>query len=117
VVDSVQKLTRVYYSDPNIISAYTESPNQVLVTAKSPGVSSLIVWDQSGRSQSYIVSSDLDVEGLKSSLREKLPGQDIHVESSGERVLLSGAVGTSSASDAADKLASLYSKVIVNSIV
>ncbi len=117
VVDSAQKFTRVYYSDPNIISAYTENPNQVLITAKAPGVSSLVVWDQSGRSQSYIISSDLDVEGLKSSLREKLPGQDIHVESSGERVLLSGVVGAASASDAADKLAGLYSKVIVNSIV
>ena len=117
VVDSTQKFTRVYYSDPNIITAYTENPNQVLITAKAPGVSSLVVWDQSGRSQSYIVSSDLDVDGLRSSLREKFPGQDIHVESSGERVLLSGVVGTSSASDAADKLAGLYSKVIINSIV
>lgn len=117
VVDSVQKFTRIYFSDPNIISAYTENPNQVLITAKAPGVSSLVVWDQSGRSQSYIISSDLDVDELKSSLRGKLPGQDIHVVSDGERVLLSGIVDSPSASEAADKLAAFYSKVIVNSIV
>ncbi len=117
VVDSVQKFTRVYFSDPNIITAYTENPNQVLITAKAPGISSLVVWDQSGHSQSYIISSDLDVDELKSSLRGKLPGQDIHVVSDGDRVLLSGVVDSASASEAADKLAAYYSKVIVNSIV
>ncbi len=117
VVDSVQKFTRIYFSDPNIISAYTENPNQVLITAKAPGVSSLVVSDQSGRSQSYIISSDLDVDELKSSLRGKLPGQDIHVVSDGDRVLLSGVVDSAAASEAADKLAGFYSKVIVNSLV
>jgi len=116
-VETAQKIARIYITDPKIISAYTASPNQVLITAKAPGVSSLVIWDQLGHSQSYVVTSDVDVEKLKSSILKSLPDQDITVESDGGRVMLSGFVGTPAAADAADKLASLYSKDILNALV
>lgn len=116
-VNAVQKLSRIYITDPSVISAYAATPNQVLVTAKAPGVSSLVVWDQSGESKSFIVSSDLDISNLESSIRETMPAEDIHVASDAGRVMLSGVVGTSATSDEAAKLASLYSKDIFNALV
>lgn len=116
-VETAQKLARIYITDPKVLSTYTVSPNQILITAKAPGESSLVVWDQSGHSQSYVVSSDVDIEKLKSSILKSLPDQDIKVESDGGRVMLSGFVGTPAAADAADKLASLYSKDILNALI
>lgn len=117
LIKTVQKLTRIYITDPSILSAYAVSSNQVLVTAKAPGSTSIVIWDQTGDSQSYVVSSDVDINRLNTSIQESLPGQDIRVESDGSRILLSGVVGTSTASDAAAKLASLYSKDIFNALV
>ena len=44
---TAHRLARVYVTDPAVLYAYTASPNELLVTAKTVGVSSLVVWDES----------------------------------------------------------------------
>lgn len=110
------RLTRIYVSNPNVISAYVASPNQVLVSSKDAGLSSLVVWDESGESQPYLISSDLDLEQLRTSLGESFPGEKVNVESDGGRIVLSGMVSTPEDSDAAGKLAAMYSKNVFNAL-
>src|SRR6202012_2578061 len=64
-ITTVSRLKRVYVSDPLVIDSFTSSPKQIVVTAKMPGVSSLILWDQEGESATYWVSSDLNVANLE----------------------------------------------------
>ncbi|WP_263356070.1 type II and III secretion system protein family protein [Acidicapsa ligni] len=111
------RLTRVYVTNPAILSAYVASPNQLLVTSKTAGLSSLVVWDETGESQPYLVSSDLDLDKLRSSISESMHGEDIHVEGDGNRIILSGVASGSGVSDAAIKLAGLYSKDISDAMV
>ena len=116
-IETKLKLSRVYVTNPSVLSAYAASPNQVLVTTKDSGISSIVVWDQSGDSQPYLISADLDIEKLRDSVKTTMPGEDIRVESDGGRIILSGIVSTSAASDAAGKLADLYSKDVFNALV
>jgi pilus assembly protein CpaC len=116
-IDTKLRLSRVYVTNPEVLSAYAAGPNQVLVTTKDSGISSIVVWDQSGESQPYLISSDLDVEKLRSSIKTAMPSEDIEVASDGGRILLSGVVSTSAASDEAAKLADLYSKNVFNGLV
>ena len=60
-ISTVTRLKRVYVSDPTVVDSFTSSPRQIVVTAKAPGVSSLILWDQAGDSATYWVSSDVNV--------------------------------------------------------
>jgi pilus assembly protein CpaC len=116
-IDTKLKLSRIYITNPDVLSAYAASPTQVLVTTKNSGVSSVVVWDESGESQPYLISSDLDIGKLGSSLKATMPGEDIQVESDAGRVILSGVVSSGAVSDAAAKLADLYSKDVFNALV
>src|ERR1700734_549776 len=69
-ITTVSRLKRVYVSDPLVVDSFTSSPRQIVVTAKTPGVSSLILWDQEGDSATYWVSSDVNVGTLQKEIRE-----------------------------------------------
>ncbi len=116
-IDTKHRLTRVYVTDPTVLNSYTPSPNQVVLTALKTGTSTLLVWDENGASQSYMVSADLDLESLSKVMKDAFPAESIEVHSSGGRVLLTGFVGTDAAYDAAQKMAEQYSKDVSNSLV
>lgn len=117
LVSTANRLTRVYVTNPAIIDSYTASPNQLVVAAKQPGVSSLIVWDETGRSQTYLISSDINVERLRESLKQAMPNEQIEVRGEEDHIILSGVTGTDEKSQAAAKLAGLYSKAVSNAVL
>jgi pilus assembly protein CpaC len=110
------RLRRVYVADPAILNSVTLSPNQIVVTAMTSGISSLILLDEAGQAQSYVVSSDLDVAGLRVAMSEAMRGGTVNIEGSGDRVTLSGKVGSAELADTAVKLAGLYSKEVANAM-
>lgn len=116
-IDTRHRLTRVYVTDPTVLNSYTPSPNQVVLTALKTGTSTLLVWDENGESQSYIVSADLDLGSLSKVMKDAFPAESIEVHASEGRILLTGYVGTEAAYDAAGKMAEQYSKDVSNSLV
>ncbi len=115
-IDTKVRLRRVYIANPAILDSYMGSPNQVVITAKTPGVSSLILWDEKGASQAYQVSSDTDVQALATAMHQAFPKEAVQVGSSEGRVLLSGVVSTEAVADAAAKLAGGYAKEVSNAL-
>src|ERR1700743_758012 len=49
-LNTTARLRRVYIGNPTVLGSYTSNPNEVLITAKAAGVSSLVVWDALGES-------------------------------------------------------------------
>ncbi len=113
---TTQRLHRIYVSDPLLLQSFTASPNEVVLTAKAPGVSSVALWDSTGNSLLYTVSADLDVTALRRSLALALPGEDVRVHAQEGRIYLSGTVVGDNAYKEAVKLSSIYSKDVVNSL-
>ncbi len=116
-IKSASRLKRVYVSNPLAVDSFPSSPTQIVVTAKTPGLSSLILWDEAGQSATYLVFSDLDVASLQNEIHQALPNDDIQVEAQLDRVSLSGTVLSDASAEVAGKLAALYAKVVVNSVV
>jgi pilus assembly protein CpaC len=116
-IDTKHRLARVYITNPEVLDSYTASPNQIVVTAKKAGASTVIVWDETGESKSYIISSDLNVEALRDSMKQALPTQSIKVMGNETRVILTGTVESQAVADAAVKIAALYTKEVSNSLV
>jgi pilus assembly protein CpaC len=114
---TLTRLKRVYVSNPVVVDSFTASARQIVVTAKAPGVSSLILWDAAGQSTNYVIFSDLDVANLQTEIRHALPYDDIKVEGQEDRVALSGTVLSDASAAAAGKLAGLYAKNVINSVV
>lgn len=116
-LNSAEKLRRVYVSNPSVMDAMTASPYEVVITAKAAGTSSLAVWGSSGATTLYTVLADVDVAGLRESLAQALPGDRVEVAAQQGRIHLTGVVDSDAASDEAAKLAAIYSKDVVNSLV
>jgi pilus assembly protein CpaC len=116
-IKTITRLKRVYVGNPVAVDSFTSTPTQILITGKAPGVSSLVLWDEEGESATYVIYSDLDVSGLARELRQAFPGDNVKVDAQEDRVSLSGTVGNQGSADAAGKLAALYGKTVVNSLV
>ena len=109
-------IRRVYIGNPAVLQSFTSSPTEVVLTAKTPGVSSLILWDASGRSCLYTVLADVDPEWLRQSLHDAYPTSHIDVEGREGRIYLAGSVPNQEAIDGATKLAGSYAKDVVSSL-
>ena len=115
-LNTKSRLRRVYLSDPNMLNSVTLSPNEIVVTAMGSGTSSLVILDEAGQAQSYVVSSDLDIAGLRTAMSQAMHGDTVNVEGSGDRVTLSGKVDSDAQADTAYKLAGLYTKEVANAL-
>jgi len=115
-INTKARLRRVYVSNPTVLDSYTASPTQIVITAKAAGISSLVLWNEIGQSQAYLVSADVDVDGLRKSLKEALPDESIKAEGNENQVSLAGTVYNDADAATALKLAGLYSKDVANSL-
>ena len=116
-IDTKHRLARVYVTNPEILDSFTSSPNQVVITAKKPGMSTLILWDETGEARTYQISSDLNVEMLSDSIRKSMPEANVQVQANENRVILTGTVSSVANGEAAVKMATLYTKDVMNSLV
>jgi pilus assembly protein CpaC len=116
ILRGANPMKRIYIGNPAILQSYTSAPEEVVLTAKIPGVSSLVVWDSEDHCSLYTVSADLDTSGLRRSLEDAYPNSPVQVESLQDHIRLSGVVPSPEVADGAVKLASAYGKEIANSL-
>src|SRR5678815_2485989 len=64
VVNVQTPITRVLSSNPAVVETLATSRTEVVVEGRAAGTSSLILWDETGRSQMLDVIVDLDVTCL-----------------------------------------------------
>src|SRR5438132_13568011 len=116
VVNVQAPITRVLSSNPAVIETLATSPTEIVVEGRAAGSSSLILWDQSGRSQMLDVVVDVDVAGLRSAIERSYPDQHIDVQADGGRLILTGKVTDPKMIEDLTKMATVYSNQIVNSL-
>ncbi|PYX07299.1 MAG: type II and III secretion system protein [Acidobacteria bacterium] len=116
VVNVQAPITRVLSSNPSVIETLATSPTEIVVEGRAAGSSSLILWDQSGRSQMLDVIVDVDVAGLRSAIERSYPDQHIDVQADGGRLILTGKVTDAKMVEDLTKMASVYSNQVVNSL-
>ena len=116
IINLQARLRRVLVSNPKVVESLTTSPTQVVVTAKEPGTSSVLLWDETGESRILDVYADVDVGALRDALDQAFGSESIQVTSDQGHVMLSGVVSNKAVADDVAKLASAYSKDVVNSL-
>src|SRR5437870_8410993 len=116
VVNVQAPITRVLSSNPAVIETLATSPTEIVVEGRAAGSSSLILWDQSGRSQMLDVVVDVDVAGLRSAIERSYPDQHIDVQADGGRLILTGKVTDPKMIEDLTKMSTVYSNQVVNSL-
>ncbi|MGA3166028.1 MAG: type II and III secretion system protein family protein [Terriglobia bacterium] len=105
VITSPARIQRVSVADPAVLDALVVSPTQILINGKAPGAASLVIWDETGQSQTFDVFVDLDVAELAEKIRQVLPNEPIRVEARGGVLTLSGRVSSQVVADRAVAIA------------
>jgi pilus assembly protein CpaC len=116
VVNVQTPITRVLSSNPAVIETLATSRTEVVVEGRAAGTSSLILWDETGRSQMLDVIVDLDVTGLRTAIEHVYPNQQVQVQADGGRLVLTGSVPDSKAAEDLNKMATVYSNQVVSSL-
>ena len=117
VLNTQSRLRRIVVSNPAILDTVTVSTTQVVVTAKAPGSSSLVLWDEKSNARILDVYADVDVSGLRDGIRSAFPGEPVQIEAEQGRVLVAGKVSSKAAADDIVRMANVYSKDIVSSLI
>ncbi len=83
-------LRRVSVGNPNVADVLVVSGNEILVSGKGPGTTSLILWDNSGGRELFTIRVTADAASLEEDLRLLFPDEDISVQAASGSVVLSG---------------------------
>src|SRR5947199_5474623 len=89
-------LQRFSIGDPVVSDAVAVSPNELLITGKKLGTTSLLVWDPSGGVRLYSVQVTADASGLERYLKSLFSNADIVVYARGNSFTLSWRVASAS---------------------
>jgi pilus assembly protein CpaC len=110
-------ISRVVISEPKIADAIVVSPREVMVNAKGPGRTTLVVWEAGAEPARYevVVSKDMsEWEDFRKRLIDSADGSPIVVTGSGETIVLTGSVKSAEDSKRLAGLAQSRAKVVVN---
>jgi pilus assembly protein CpaC len=119
LVDCAQPIQRVAVGLGDIAEVTAVSPTEVMVDGKTPGETSLIIWDIRGGRQFFnitvrpiaTISSD-NLDSVRRELRTELPGQTVRVSYSNNSIFLRGTVSDLNSSARAVEIASTAGKVV-----
>jgi len=114
VINLPSPITRVLSSNPNAIEIVATAANQLVVSGKGPGSSSLIIWDSPANQQMLDVIVEPDITALRAAVSRAYPREQILVDTDGVRLLLSGPVSSQKIVEDLLKMAALYSPQVVN---
>ncbi len=116
LIHTPSRVKRILTGNPAVIESVVTSPAELVITAKSPGSSSLMLWDESGRNRSLDVYADIDVSALRNSLDQSFPASNVDVEAEGGKLTLVGTVPNKDVADQMTKMAENFSKEVVNGL-
>jgi pilus assembly protein CpaC len=94
VLSTELEVTRIAVTNPMVADATRVEAREILIDAKTPGITSLILWEGTGRRTQYDVVVEAGVPLLQAQLQTIFPGEDIHVNATDEAIVLSGSTST-----------------------
>lgn len=114
VLNTRSPYKRVSVGSPEIADVNTIGPANLLVTAKKPGVTQMIIWDDSERSQVIDLAVGIDLDALKEQYKKMFPSSKIQTELVNGQILLKGQVPSLVVAEQAVQLAQPYAPKVLN---
>jgi pilus assembly protein CpaC len=115
VIDSAVNIQRVSVGDAALAEAVAVSPKELLINAKAPGETSVILWEQGGRRVAYTLTvqpNPAKLEAVREEIAKELPGQDMVVNLENDAVFLRGTAKDMVSAERAAAMAGTLGKVV-----
>ncbi len=117
ILNTQARLRRIVVSNPSVLDTTTVSPTQVVITAKAPGSSSLVLWDEGSNARIVDVYADVDISGLQEGIKSAYPHEAVQVEAEQGKIVATGTVASKAEADEILRMAGVYSKEVVDSLI
>ncbi len=105
--------SRVSVSDPQIADVVVVSPHEVVLNAKTPGRTTVMIW-HGGNVSPYEVTVEADLTEIQRQLRATFPTEEIEVSSSKDAIVLRGVVSEAEIAKQTVAIASAHARSVVN---
>jgi pilus assembly protein CpaC len=113
VINFRQMYKTIDFGNPDVIAVnhVKDSPMSIIVTAKKPGTTAIVVLDDDNHSTVIDVTVDPDLALLLHQLKQSFPGLDLSVTPLNDSISIRGQVPSMSVSEQVVEMASTYAKV------
>ncbi|MFN7997660.1 MAG: pilus assembly protein N-terminal domain-containing protein [Bryobacteraceae bacterium] len=116
VLDNALNIQRLSIANGELAEAVAVNPKEVLINAKMPGETTLVIWQQGGPRLMYdlvVRASSTRLENVRQQIARELPGQDISLSIEGtDNVYLRGTAKDMVAAARAVNIATTLGKVV-----
>lgn len=116
VLDRPADVARISISNPDVVDAVAVTSREILVNAKAPGLSSLIIWSKAGGRNMYAVTVERDLEPVRRLLRETFPDEAVDVRADRDSLALVGHASSPAVAERAMALLAPQVKTVVNNL-
>jgi pilus assembly protein CpaC len=116
VLDRLADVARISISNPEVVDAVAVTSREILVNAKAPGLSSLVIWSRAGDRTIYAVTVERDLEPIRRLLKETFPDESIDVRADRDSLALVGHTSSPSVAERALALIAPQGKAVVNNL-
>ena len=111
IIDLPRDAKEVFVANPAVANAVVRSTRKVFVIGMADGATSIFILDAEGRQIAALdvtVARDLKLGALRQLLGQSIPGGRFDVRVTGDSILLSGSVGSSSEAQQAIDIANAF---------
>jgi pilus assembly protein CpaC len=112
IVKTSVKIAKLSIGNAEVADVLATSADTVLVTAKKSGATQIIVWDDTGRTETVEVLVNTDLAGLTDQMLKSLPNTPIEVAEANGAIVLRGRVQSAQQAAQAQLLAEQFGKVV-----
>jgi pilus assembly protein CpaC len=110
-------IQKVAISEPKTADAVVISPREVMINAKSPGRTTLLLWETGAepvRYEIYVTKDTSEWDTFRRSLTDSATGGIVTVTGTGDTIVLSGAVRSAEDSKRLAGMAQTRAKTVIN---
>jgi pilus assembly protein CpaC len=111
IVNFKKRVRAISVGNPDVLDYNVLNPTSVLFTAKKPGTTAAVVFDEDNRSSVIDVTVDPDLALLLRQLKIAYPNLNINVTPLNDTISLRGVVPSMSVAEQVVEIASTYAKV------
>jgi pilus assembly protein CpaC len=116
VLDRASDVARISISNPDVVDAVAVTIREILVNAKSAGLSTLVIWSKAGTRSIYAVTVERDLDPVRRLLKDTFPGESIDVRADRDTLALIGHASNQAVADRATALLAPLAKTVVNNL-
>ncbi len=116
ILDHPDEIARISIANPDIADAVAVSTKEVLVNAKTPGVTTMVIWSKSGERNFFTLNVGANLQQIQNQIRTTFPGEDIQLNVTANAVSLTGHASSAAVAEKAMAMVLGLGKTVVNNL-